>query len=197
MADYEDFSDAPWYGKHILAVVLADGVTSIGNHAFFDCKELVLVTIPDSVISIGAGAFAGCKSLTTFFVSAGNPAYGLLDGVLFDKAQTTLVAYPGGRQGSSYAIPDGVTSIGDYAFCRCESLTSVHVPDSVTSIGWWAFAQCSGLTEIRVKAVVPPVMGMEPFYDVDKSIPVYVPAESIEAYQNSKWGEFFSNIQPM
>ena len=119
MADYEDFSDALWYGKHILAVVLADGVTSIGNHAFFDCKELVLVTIPDSVISIGAGAFAGCKSLTTFFVSAGNPAYGLLDGVLFDKAQTTLVAYPSGRQGSSYAIPDGVTSIGDYAFCRC------------------------------------------------------------------------------
>ena len=76
-------------------------------------------------------------------------------------------------------------------------LTSVTIPDGVTSIGRWAFAQCSGLTEIRVKAVVPPAMGTESFYDVDKSIPVYVPAESIEAYQNSKWGEFFSNIQPM
>lgn len=95
-------------------------------------------------------------------------------------------------------LADDVTSIGNCAFANCRKLTSVHISDGVTSIGSWAFEECSGLLEIRVEAVVPPpVMGVESFEKVSKSIPVYVPAESIEAYQNSKWGEFFSNIQPM
>ena len=68
-------------------------------------------TIPDTVTSIGDDAFSGCTSLTAIDVDPVNPSYSSLDGVLFNKAHTTLVAFPGGRAGS-YTIPDSVTSIG-------------------------------------------------------------------------------------
>ena len=91
------------------------------------------MTIPASVTSIGNGAFADCPSLTSIHVDAANPAYSSTNGVLFDKAQATLLQFPGGL-GGSYTIPNSVTSIGDYAFVGC-GLTSVTLPNSVTSIG--------------------------------------------------------------
>lgn len=168
MADYRDFSDVPWY--------------AVPWYAYRE--HIRTAVLADDVTSIGNCAFANCRKLTSVHISDGVTSIG--NDAFSDCTGLTSVV-----------MPDCITSIGLCAFSGCRKLTSVTIPDGVTSIGRWAFAQCSGLTEIRVKAVVPPAMGMEPFYDVDESIPVYVPAESIEAYQNSKWGEFFSNIQPM
>jgi hypothetical protein len=70
-------------------------------------------------------------------------------GVLFNKSQTTLIAYPGGIAGS-YTVPNSVTSIGDSAFANCFGLTSVTIPDSVTSIGDQAFWVCDSLTNVTI-----------------------------------------------
>ena len=78
-------------------------VTSIGDRAFFGCSSLTSVTIPDSVTSIGPLAFSGCSSLTAINVHAANPNYSSVDGVLFDKNQTTLIQCPGGKP-DSYRI---------------------------------------------------------------------------------------------
>ena len=139
-------------------------VTSIGDYAFSDCDSLTSVTIGDRVTSIGWGAFSGyraffrCGRLTAINVGELNPAFSSVDGVLYDKNQTTVLQCPGGYQGD-FEIPTSVTSIGDYAFYGCESLTSVTIGDSVTSIGWVAFSGCSGLTSVTIPDSVTSIGG--------------------------------------
>ncbi|NCB44312.1 MAG: leucine-rich repeat domain-containing protein, partial [Clostridia bacterium] len=99
-------------------------------------------------------AFGGCSSLTEIIVGESNPNYSSLDGVLFNKDQTTLIQYPGGKSGA-YTIQDNVTEIGNCAFSGCSSLTSVSIPDSVTFIGISAFSECSRLTAVYFKGNAP------------------------------------------
>lgn len=73
-----------------------------------------------------------------------------MNGVLFNKEKTVLIAYPAGKTGTNYTIPDSVTSIGQSAFFQCTSLTSITIPDSVTSIGGNAFLGCSSLISITI-----------------------------------------------
>ena len=124
-------------------------VTSIGSRAFGNCAGLTSVTIPASVISIGSYALSYCSGLTTFTVDPLSSTYSSLNGVLFNKSQTTLITYPGGKAGS-YAIPNSVTSIGDVAFYHCTGLTSVTIPNTVISIGWNAFWGCTGLASVTI-----------------------------------------------
>ena len=124
-------------------------VTSIGERAFFECISLTSVMIGANVTNIVGDAFDYCDSLTAITVDPNNPVYCSVNGVLFDKSQTTLVKYPGGL-GESYTIPNSVTSIGDYAFKYCTNLTGITIPNSVTSIGAGAFQQCIGITSIAI-----------------------------------------------
>jgi hypothetical protein len=128
-------------------------VVAIGDGAFFSNFGLTSVTIPASVTSIGDGVFEECGNLTAISVAALNPSYTSVDGVLFNKAHTTLVAYPSGH-GDSYAIPTGVTTIGSDAFFACFSLTNVAIPATVTAIGNKAFQYCENLSTITIPASV-------------------------------------------
>ncbi|MBS7390438.1 MAG: leucine-rich repeat protein, partial [Oscillospiraceae bacterium] len=107
-------------------------------------------TIGNSVTSIESLAFYGCESLTEISVSSENADYSSENGVLFNKDKTKIVRYLEGKKDLSYSIPDSVTSIGDWAFENCTSLTSVTIPDSVTSIGFCAFSDCTSLTSVTI-----------------------------------------------
>jgi hypothetical protein len=132
---------------------LSDGVTSIEDLAFYDCTSLTSITISDTVTNIPNGTFLGCSDLKDILVDGENPVYSSLNGVLFDKSKTTVVAYPTGLPGS-YTIPSSVTSIDDSAFAGCLGLSSVTIPSSVTSIDDFAFAGCLGLSSITITAGV-------------------------------------------
>ncbi len=129
---------------------IKEGTRWIGDYAFESCSSLTSITIPKSVTSIGAGAFDNCTNLTSIKVDDNNTAYCDINGVLFDKTITTLIQYPVGKTDHSYSIPESVTSIGNYAFYGCSSLTSVTIPNSITTIGWSAFYNCSGLTSVTI-----------------------------------------------
>jgi PKD repeat protein len=134
-------------------VTISNTVVSIGPQAFGFCFSLTNVTIPSSVTSIGPDAFINCTNLTAITVAPGNSFYSSVGGVLFDKSQTTLVAFPTGLTGS-YAIPSGVTTIGTEAFILCNGLTNVTMPATVTTLDYGAFADCGGLTTITLGAGV-------------------------------------------
>ena len=127
-------------------VTIPEGVTVIGDFAFFHRSGLTSVTIPASVTGIGWGAFSDCSGLTSFAVAADNPNYKSVNRLLLSKDGRTLVSGVNGR----VTIPEGVTEIGAYAFYGYSGLTSVTIPASVTEIGYLAFWGCGGLTAVVI-----------------------------------------------
>ena len=124
MKGYSWYSGSPATQKkdNVKKVVIQEGVTSIGNSAFYNCSNLKSIEIPEGVTSIGAFAFYNCGGLTSIEIpetvkSIGNGAFAGCGGL------------------TSLEIPSGVTSIGDNTFSGCSSLTDITIPDSVTSIG--------------------------------------------------------------
>ena len=78
---------------------------------------------------------------------------------MFNKDKTKLITYPSGKKDESYVILYSVTSIGEYAFYGCTSLTSITIPDSVTEIVWSAFDECTSLTSITIPDSVTSIGG--------------------------------------
>ena len=134
----------------LTSIMIPNRVTEIGGYAFENCTCLTSITIPDSVTEVSDSAFIGCTSLTAINVAIENQYYASANGVLYNKDKTTIIYYPVGKKDKNYKIPDGVTSIGEYAFDGCTSLTSISIPNSVTEIGDSAFSGCTSLTTINV-----------------------------------------------
>ena len=166
-ANDTSFCSAPWYASHrsdIQTVIIEDGITRIGEHAFTYCSAMHSVSIPDSVTEIGAEAFAGCSSLESVTIpdgvtkigSAAFESCGSLKSVTIPSSVTTIGewAFFGCDSLESVTIPGSVTEIGDWAFSDCGSLKSVTIPDSVTTIGEQAFSGCASLESVTIPGSV-------------------------------------------
>ena len=161
MPDYNE-SSIPWseYKTKIKNIVIEEGISSVGNYAFYSLNKLeeislpsslrsigsysfvkdssiIEISLPDGVASIGAWAFEGCSSLKSITIPDSVTSIGAW-------------AFEGCSSLTSITIPNNVTSLEFRTFSSCSSLTSITIPDSVTSIGDWAFSSCGSLTNITI-----------------------------------------------
>ena len=132
--------------------VVPEGTTKIDAGVFAGKNSwnnrLRSISLPASLEEMETNAFWGCDALERIEVAESNAKWKSVDGVLFSKDGTELIAYPRNKQDAEYAVPEGTTKIERYAFYGCKSLESVYIPKSVTSIGQGAF---SDETEIRAE----------------------------------------------
>lgn len=175
VGDMEDYggntltSTAPWYihRDSITTVVIDQGITNIGNHAFAGCRNLSTVTLPEGITSIGSNAFAGCAvtemTLPNSVRSIGSYAYNScrkLEKITIPSGVTAIgdsafgfcaSLASAGPIGGNYNIQYGWTSkIPDNAFSNCTNLTDVAISDDISEIGESAFIGCDGLVNITL-----------------------------------------------
>lgn len=136
--------------KSLTEVTIPDSVTHIEGHAFVRCLSLAEINIPESVVFVGINPFSGCGCLKDIKLSPENEAFALIDGILYNKAEKSLICCPGGLEKREVNIPKGILSVNDQAFIECFYLTDVTIPDSVTRIGDYAFSDCYSLTEVTI-----------------------------------------------
>ncbi len=171
---YDDEMDYIWVLAEIenslVNITLSDNLISIGDFAFAGCNELESITIPDSVANIGEFIFHECYNLTylkipfigedldapsSLFYLDNTYSWGSvlpsLDELIITKATSIGDwAFANCESLTSITIPDSVTSIGERAFKGCFSLEKINIPDSVTSVGAYAFEGCSSLTSVKL-----------------------------------------------
>lgn len=143
MYNFPESTMAPWYEyrREIAAVHLPDGLTRVGDLAFYGCTALQAVTLPDSVKVVGWHAFDGCSAMV--MLSLGSSLTSVDDGAFLNCKSLKSLRLPGTLQ-----------SIGYQGFSWCESLTEVTVPESVTEVGMAAFAFCHNLIRADIRAKI-------------------------------------------
>ena len=146
--------DAFAYCYKLEDVTIPEGVVAIGEYAFGHCSKLEGVTIPESVTSIGQFAFQWCGGLKSVHISDLAKWCQIKFGDRANPLYQAHELYLNGEHVTKLVIPEGVTSIGSYAFAGCSGLTEVMFPNSVTNIGGVAFMDCSGLMELALPGSV-------------------------------------------
>ena len=156
-------------------MVPADTV-SVGEYAFYGCKNLSTVGLNDNVEEVASSAFDRCGSLASIQVSPDNETLASIDGVLFRKSDRSLLRCPEGFSGALYHGPDGILAIGPGAFKGCESLSKVTVPEGVVSVGEFAFSACGTLASVSLPSTVKDI-GSSPFSNCPRLEEIAVPGK--------------------
>ena len=147
MTNYSSQFDTPWArNETITAIVVEDGVTSIGSNAFCSVYTAKSISIPEGITKIGSYAFCGCSGvkelvLPSTLTEIGEQAFSDCSGL------------------ESLTIPEKVKTIGSYAFSGCTKLKSVTVPESVTKLGAGAFYSCDALESAVLNCPVSSIEG--------------------------------------
>lgn len=141
-------STGAFYLSAITSIEVPDTVTSIGEMAFLGCTSLKTVKLSTGVAKIEKNAFGSCSALQEVQVAKDNPNFSSLDGVLYSKAQDTLVIYPAAKTDAAYTIPGGVTSVAMYAFSENPYLETLTIPNSLIKVGDSAFFNCKNLRSV-------------------------------------------------
>ncbi len=180
--NFKDYDSNPLYyakdlylnDRLVTNLEIPEGVTIIGDSAFYNCSSLVSVSIPESITTIGGSAFYNCSNLERvditdvaawcnieFIDYYSNPLYYARELYLNDSPATNIEitdevttikdhAFRNCRSLIDVSISDGVTTIGNGAFYGCVSMMSISIPDSITTIKDNAFSLCNKLSRVNI-----------------------------------------------
>lgn len=144
-------------GNDFVTLQIPDGLTTIGDYAFYDCDKLTSVTLPASVTSIGNYLFAGCDAIKSVDMSAISldvlPEYTFRNAAALEevKLPSSLKeigqgAFVGCRSLAGASLPSSLSEIGEQAFSH-SALATAEIPASVGKVGDFAFARCESMTK--------------------------------------------------
>ena len=166
-----------FYKLPLVSVSIPSNISIIGTHAFYYCSSLKTITIPNSIVSIGNNAFINQSSLSRVNISSieswlnidfenrySNPLCNDCNLYLNDKLITDLIipngistikdfAFYSFSSLKSVVIPNSITSIEDLAFYNCSSLETIVVPNSIESVGEYAFQNCISLNKVIISSI--------------------------------------------
>ena len=160
----------------IPASIKGHDVYGIDEKAFESCQDVTGLRIPKTVRFLKPGTLNSCQGLESIVVAEDHPDFASVDGVMFDKQKTKLLAFGRGR-GGQYMIPSTTTGIGPNAFAMCTNLKSVVIPESVTDIGGHTggvFQGCSSLERIELPDTVTNI-GQKSFQDCSSLQEITIP----------------------
>lgn len=171
-----------FYHSNLSEVRFPETLIEIGKNAFRHSSQIKKINIPNSVTTIKEWAFSYIESLEEFHIGSGvttveanpiggspnvkkltidenNTAFIVLDGCLFSKDKTVLIAYCNTKNEKSYSIPDGVKTIGSSAFDLFDNLEAIIIPNSVTTVESYSIHSCSNLKELTFPNSVEIIKG--------------------------------------
>lgn len=174
----------------LVSITIPNSVKEIPIAFAQNCKKLQTVSLPAAIEKIGAGSFLECPDLYEINVEEGCENYYSLDGVLFSNMDNnlTIVKFPPMNTPGCYTIPDGVKTIGEYAFYK-GMINYVNIPATVTVIDSNAFNQCGLLYSV----IIPPsveTIGKEAFYLIEQLESVTIPA-SVKSIGENAFGSCY------
>lgn len=196
--------ESAFYRTNTSNIVIPESVRTIGSHAFAICTKLTSISLPESVTELGDDAFFKCESLVSIIIPESITK--INDGVFFHCTGLTSVI-----------LPNSITSIGDMSFSGCTALTSIELPESLVELVRMSFYECTGLASITIPKnvtkisdsfsnctglnsiimypVTPPT-GRAGMLYLTNDCPIYVPAESVDAYKTADyWSNYADRIQ--
>ena len=173
MTNFTDENMPPWYGNaaEITKVTIGEGVTSVGDLAFFGCQNLSSVSLPSNVKTIGVRSFKECTALSHVAFPA-------------ELESIKEAAFEACSSLTGIRLPDGLKVIGNYAFYRCSNLTSITVPASVIQFGMVTFAYCENLTQATIQCPITKLPEWT-FYECGKLAAVNLPETVTSTGENA------------
>ena len=188
MDNFYSYGSAPWYQyRNIIKMVQTnEGITSIGNYAFWGLNQAKSIQLASTIDTIGRNSVEDCFSLTSLIVPQG----------------VKLIGYDAFHIGSSLLAVEWCATqcyfdkiSSGRLLSDCSSLQTISIASNVQSLPNYMFDYISNLT-INSYAIIPPAATTQTFERVDKSASVvYVPAGSVEAYKSADGWKEFTNIQ--
>ena len=167
------------------SLVLPSQLETVPYMAVAECVKLKSISIPATVTEIEDRAFENCRMLSSVTFAKNGALTRIGNWAFYNNHELTNIV-----------IPEGVTEVGHAAFYDCTYLKEMTLPSTMQTIADNAFSQCQKVSKITVNATTPPVVEPKTFEDIDRNIPLYVPAGTASQYKQADyWCEFFNVIE--